>query len=137
MKYQFISGAFAFHSAVTFFATHFAAVNCEIKTRKIFRKWRARQVSSTLASSKSGAAWLIAGGRSHIAKRHERAPASEPRERSGDHGVPASERAGESEGRSLSVKNGAPGRSRTCDPRLRRPVLYPLSYGRVAGGTLV
>src|SRR5688572_21116022 len=25
---------------------------------------------------------------------------------------------------------GAPGRSRTCDPRLRRPVLYPLSYGR-------
>ena len=26
---------------------------------------------------------------------------------------------------------GAPGRSRTCDPRLRRPMLYPLSYGRV------
>jgi hypothetical protein len=26
---------------------------------------------------------------------------------------------------------GAPGRSRTCDPRLRRPVLYPLSYGRM------
>ena len=25
---------------------------------------------------------------------------------------------------------GAPGRSRTCDPRLRRPMLYPLSYGR-------
>ena len=29
-------------------------------------------------------------------------------------------------------KFGAPGRSRTCDPRLKRPVLYPLSYGRVA-----
>ena len=26
----------------------------------------------------------------------------------------------------------APGRNRTCDPRLRRPMLYPLSYGRVA-----
>jgi hypothetical protein len=25
---------------------------------------------------------------------------------------------------------GAPGRIRTCNPRLRRPVLYPLSYGR-------
>ena len=25
---------------------------------------------------------------------------------------------------------GAPGRIRTCDPWLRRPVLYPLSYGR-------
>ena len=25
---------------------------------------------------------------------------------------------------------GAPGRTRTCDPRLRRPMLYPLSYGR-------
>ena len=23
-----------------------------------------------------------------------------------------------------------PGRIRTCDPRLRRPLLYPLSYGR-------
>jgi len=23
------------------------------------------------------------------------------------------------------VKHGAPGRTRTCDPRLRRPVLYP------------
>ena len=30
-----------------------------------------------------------------------------------------------------TVMGGAPGRSRTCDPRLRRPVLYPLSYGRV------
>ena len=28
-------------------------------------------------------------------------------------------------------KHGAPGRTRTCDPRLRRPMLYPLSYGRV------
>ena len=27
--------------------------------------------------------------------------------------------------------SGAPGRTRTCDPRLRRPMLYPLSYGRV------
>ena len=26
---------------------------------------------------------------------------------------------------------GAPGRIRTCDPWLRRPVLYPLSHGRV------
>ncbi len=25
---------------------------------------------------------------------------------------------------------GAPGRNRTCDQRLRRPLLYPLSYGR-------
>ena len=29
-----------------------------------------------------------------------------------------------------SLGNGAPGRNRTCDPRLRRPMLYPLSYGR-------
>ena len=28
----------------------------------------------------------------------------------------------------------APGRIRTCDPRLRRPLLYPLSYGRARGG---
>ena len=27
--------------------------------------------------------------------------------------------------------NGAPGRIRTCDPWLRKPVLYPLSYGRL------
>jgi hypothetical protein len=27
--------------------------------------------------------------------------------------------------------NSAPGRIRTCDPVLRRHVLYPLSYGRV------
>ena len=33
--------------------------------------------------------------------------------------------------RTLQKRCGAPGRSRTCDPRLRRPVLYPLSYGRV------
>ena len=26
-------------------------------------------------------------------------------------------------------KNGAPGRNRTCDTRIRNPVLYPLSYG--------
>jgi hypothetical protein len=25
----------------------------------------------------------------------------------------------------------APGRNRTCDPRLRRPLLYPLSYWRI------
>jgi hypothetical protein len=31
-----------------------------------------------------------------------------------------------------SLGNGAPGRNRTCDPRLRRPMLYPLSYGRVS-----
>ena len=30
-----------------------------------------------------------------------------------------------------SENNGAPGRGRTCDPRLRRPMLYPLSYGRM------
>ena len=45
--------------------------------------------------------------------------ASEPRERSGAR-APASERVGESEGRSPSVKRSAPGRTRTCDPRLRR-----------------
>src|SRR5262249_42181734 len=28
--------------------------------------------------------------------------------------------------------SGAPGRSRTSDPRLRRPMLCPLSYGRVS-----
>jgi hypothetical protein len=30
----------------------------------------------------------------------------------------------------LAYDHGAPGRIRTCNPRLRRPVLYPLSYGR-------
>lgn len=25
--------------------------------------------------------------------------------------------------------NGAPGRDRTCDRRIRNPLLYPLSYG--------
>ena len=30
----------------------------------------------------------------------------------------------------LQKQIGAPGRTRTCNPRLRRPVLYPLSYGR-------
>ena len=29
-------------------------------------------------------------------------------------------------------RGGTPGRIRTCNPRLRRPVLYPLSYGRNA-----
>ena len=38
---------------------------------------------------------------------------------------PASERVGEFEGRSPSSKNGAPAATRTRDPRLRRPVLYP------------
>ena len=33
--------------------------------------------------------------------------------------------------KSNSLGNGAPGRTRTCGHRLRRPVLYPLSYGRV------
>jgi hypothetical protein len=28
---------------------------------------------------------------------------------------------------------GASGRSRTCDPRVRSPMLYPLSYGRSRG----
>jgi hypothetical protein len=32
---------------------------------------------------------------------------------------------------------GAPGRGRTCDPRLRRPMLYPLSYGRVRNMSMV
>ncbi len=27
---------------------------------------------------------------------------------------------------------GAPGRTRTCDPLLRRQMLYPLSYGSLA-----
>src|SRR3990172_7548975 len=31
---------------------------------------------------------------------------------------------------SAPLGNGAPGRNRTCDPQLRRLVLYPLSYGR-------
>src|SRR5688572_3952679 len=36
------------------------------------------------------------------------------------------------------MSHGAPGRIRTCNPRLRRPVLYPLSYGRnVHRGNLV
>ena len=35
--------------------------------------------------------------------------------------------------RSLAMDGmyGAPGRNRTCDPQLRRLVLYPLSYGRM------
>jgi hypothetical protein len=28
------------------------------------------------------------------------------------------------------VRRGAPGRDRTCDHRIRSPLLYPLSYGR-------
>src|SRR6185503_19863079 len=36
------------------------------------------------------------------------------------------------------MSHGAPGRIRTCNPRLRRPVLYPLCYGRnVHRGLLV
>ncbi len=31
---------------------------------------------------------------------------------------------------SNACDHGAPGRIRTCNPRLRRPMLYPLSYGR-------
>jgi hypothetical protein len=30
------------------------------------------------------------------------------------------------------VRRGAPGRDRTCDHRIRSPLLYPLSYGRSA-----
>ena len=30
---------------------------------------------------------------------------------------------------------GAPGRTRTCNPQLRRLMLYPLSYGRAFSGT--
>ena len=32
--------------------------------------------------------------------------------------------------RQLRLVSGAPGRYRTCNPCLRRAVLYPLSYGR-------
>src|SRR5215471_3655785 len=31
--------------------------------------------------------------------------------------------------RTRNGKSGAPGRTRTCDPLLRRQMLYPLSYG--------
>jgi hypothetical protein len=30
-------------------------------------------------------------------------------------------------------RDGTPGRNRTCDPRLRRPLFYPLNYGRKTG----
>ena len=30
----------------------------------------------------------------------------------------------------MGWKDGTPDRIRTCDPRFRRPMLYPLSYGR-------
>ncbi|MFM2093242.1 MAG: hypothetical protein RIS70_366, partial [Planctomycetota bacterium] len=33
---------------------------------------------------------------------------------------------------SSQEKPNTPGRIRTCDPRFRKPVLYPLSYGGVA-----
>ena len=33
-----------------------------------------------------------------------------------------------------AVEAGAPGGIRTHDPRFRRPMLYPLSYGRVCIG---
>ena len=36
--------------------------------------------------------------------------------------------------RHLDFIRGAPGRSQTCDHRLRRAVLYPLSYWRKGGG---
>lgn len=29
------------------------------------------------------------------------------------------------------INGGAPGRNRTCDTRIRNPVLYPLSYGGI------
>ena len=32
---------------------------------------------------------------------------------------------------SRNVVIGAPGRNRTCDTRIRNPVLYPLSYGGI------
>ena len=31
----------------------------------------------------------------------------------------------------VAMEAGTPGRIRTCDPRFRRPMLYPLSYGRM------
>jgi hypothetical protein len=31
----------------------------------------------------------------------------------------------------MQLKLGAPGRIRTCDLRIRSPLLYPLSYERV------
>ena len=34
------------------------------------------------------------------------------------------------QGRKCLVGGGAPGRDRTCDHRIRSPLLYPLSYGR-------
>lgn len=33
------------------------------------------------------------------------------------------------------VRGSAPGRTRTCDPRIRSPLLYPLSYEGVDGVT--
>ena len=33
-----------------------------------------------------------------------------------------------------NVFSGAPGMNRTCDTRIRNPVLYPLSYGGVVVG---
>ena len=32
----------------------------------------------------------------------------------------------------MRLVTGAPGRIRTRDPRFRRPMLYPLSYGRAS-----
>ena len=94
--------------------------------------WRARQVSHTLAASGAsrGVNWRpadAATSRSEwrarpafVPTRNVGAPQALPR-----HRAVARVRSSASEG------DGAPGRSRTCDPRLRRPVLYPLSYGRV------
>ncbi len=31
------------------------------------------------------------------------------------------------------IQDGAPGRNRTCDTRIRNPVLYPLSYEGISG----
>ena len=57
--------------------------------------------------------------------RHSRLPPSFPRKRESRHPTHIMVDI------VLPAKNGAPGRGRTCDPRLRRPMLYPLSYRRV------
>ncbi len=52
---------------------------------------------------------------------------------SGRHG--AAHRTATGELRPPKADCGTPGRIRTCDPRLRRPVLYPLSHWRCVVGT--
>lgn len=47
---------------------------------------------------------------------------------SGAGGVDEDAPGGWGRGRLHRVRGGAPGRSRTCDPLLRRQLLYPLSY---------